>query len=217
MKDSINQSILFQAWYDTGEYGAFSLLNKEDILAERSYSYYMGLIQEKYGLVDSSLKYLVKYLTAANECSYDKYLQDTLGFRYKAYISLIQQYNGSNVKPEIMFNLCKQLKKSRYYKLPINILEELNVKLTKLSVELLEKNMQSEALICLSWSLEDVQRQLHNQNTIQRLLEQMTAEIIELKQPYLLRKIKAAGRCLRGQGLIYTIKRMLFKVKNIVT
>ena len=96
-------------------------------------------------------------------------------------------------------------------------MEELNVKLTKLSVELLEKNMQSEALICLSWSLEDVQRQLHNQNTIQRLLEQMTAEIIELKQPYLLRKIKAAGRCLRGQGLIYTIKRMFFKVKNIVT
>ena len=107
--DDIDQSIYFQALYDTGRGDEFLTMNLSKVLCMGPYHYYLGMTYAKYNWIDSAMEHFVLFLEEALERSYNKYVQESDWGIRSAFNYIFKNFKDYNIKPEKLAYLCIKL------------------------------------------------------------------------------------------------------------
>lgn len=109
--DDIDQSIYFQALYDTGHEDKFLMMDTAKVMCMTSYNYYMGMIHAKYNQTHIAIEKFALFLEEALERTYDKYPQESNWGISNAFNYIFKNFSDYNIAPERLAYLSIMLNK----------------------------------------------------------------------------------------------------------
>lgn len=220
MDDSINQSRLFQALYELNQIDRLFSFPMETILCKNIYYYYMGLIYKANKSPSQALLYLGLYLQEANSRPYAKYIQEQDWAIKDVYSYIFNSYNGENLEPKLFADLYLSYYESRAVNLvSYSARQRAHNRLPKVAEALAEKD-PAVALKCLQlfakWNYHYNIRAKNDQinqlnNELQKAKRLLWVYYLVLK---LFRKSVGGYRCVKENGLKYTIRHGIEKLKS---
>ncbi len=209
MSNDINQSILFQTLAEAKQEGTILTIPQNEILCLGPYHYHLGMIYSERGAALTAIKHFLVFLQEANRRTFDKYPQegDQRGIR-NAYNYLFMIYDGENIGPGEFVDLCLEL----YEKRDITVVAYNNRRrahnfLPKAAEQLVDVD-PGRALKCLR--LYAKYEYHYNVRPLKQDMEDIRGSKLYrmgLKLKWTAKKAKGGVRCLRENGLKYTIER----------
>lgn len=109
--DDIDQSIYFQALYDTGHEDEFLIMDASKVICTAPYHYYLGMVYAKYSQIHIAIEHFVLFLEEALERSYDKYPQEGNWGIKNAFDYIFKNFSEDNIAPNQLAYLCIMLSK----------------------------------------------------------------------------------------------------------
>lgn len=218
MSDPINQSLLLQALYDTGQEEEILCIPESKICCNGPYHYYLGKIYEKRKNIANSVHHFLFFLNEANQRSFVKYIQERDNYIRTAYNYLFNAYDGANIPPdefaEIYIALCEQ-RDMRI--VAYSARKRAHNFIPKVAQQIKDSNPE-RALKCLQlyakWEYHYNIRELDNQlKTIQGSMLYRLKDRID----WFVRKLKGGVRCLQEHGWTYTWRHVVERVRRYLT
>lgn len=109
--DDIDQSIYFQALYDTGHEDEFLMMDASEVICAASYNYYLGMIHAKYNQTYIAIEKFTLFLEEVLGRTYDKYPQESNWGIGNAFNYVFRNFDDYNIAPERLAYLCVMLSK----------------------------------------------------------------------------------------------------------
>ena len=222
MTDSINQSFLLQALYDTNQEIDILRIPPEEICCSGPYYYYLGKIYEKDKEPLGAIHYYYLFLKEAINRSFIKYPQEkTWGIR-TAYICIARTYDGENMSPEEFAEIYVQLhEKCLENCIPYRERKRLYHSAVSASRKLYEKGNYELAVQCSIRCME--QSNIFNEDRrLVRTLQQENSRILHSISyrigsfiTWLPRKVRKGMQGIKVEGVVNFCKHEFFNVKNI--
>lgn len=104
MLTGIDQALLLQALYETGDLESILSLNEGSILCPEIYHYYLGIIHKQREDFANAAKHLMIFIESINTRHYDKYPQENIRVLKPVYNFLIEHY-GINSPDKALLEL----------------------------------------------------------------------------------------------------------------
>ncbi len=215
MNDSINQSLLFKAFYEMGLYDCIENMNSEYVLAQCPYNYYMGLIREKQNASESSLKYLCSYLEEVCSLDYAKYIQSTTGFVKAAFTSLCRQYDGHNISANKIVQLFSMVQNSNIPDiLPVEtIMNRFYKFIPSIGSYLAQMEDTNAAIMCMFWYTSYLQGNINTIHKNVKLIQETQRKFEE--KLFEKRTLSWYLKYIKENGVRYVIRKLYYKVVAI--
>ena len=212
MSDDISQSLLFDALHNSNR--IIDIVKTDNVLCKSPYYFYQALYHESQNDAKTATKFYVRHLREVNSRGYQRYIQDTGQFVIASYSKVFNAYNGTNINPDVMYNLFNEMYKHKNdHLIPYNIRKKIYDFLPKISTELEKISNTSLANDCkeMHESLSDTYK-ISRENYAQTHSRSLR---FVLKLTHFMPSIFHKGLIyLNNNGLKFTIKFAVNKVKN---
>lgn len=220
MEDSIDQAVLLQALYDTGNIDHVLCILPQDIHCIGPYHYYLGMIYRGENEMFDAIEHFVAFLIESNSRSFNQYPQEEPWGIRNSYEYLFRVYDGTNISPSIFLQLYAQLYQKGNEKaqklVKIHLRKRAHNFLPQVAQMLEDQGDHESAYQCLSlYARYDQQYNIgpakRAEREAQRIRRSKTFRIgsIVLWLPW---KVRRGIQCARDHGIWYTVAHFKSKV-----
>lgn len=222
MADPIDQSILLQTLYDTGNIDQLLTISPKDILCEAPYHYYLGMIYKSRKRPLAAIEHFCFFLKEANCRSHNQYPQEADWGIRNSYNFIFDIYDGENIDPTEFADLYIALYEQRNVNIVAYKSRKRAHNLLLKTVKKLQEIDPNRAYKCLQlYARGEYHYNIRERdNTIKRLKKDIAnirgAKMYRLNQKFrwFISKLRGGIRCLREHGWRYTIHRTGEHISN---